>query len=190
MSPAQPMVRGHVMQPLIALVRSLDVAIPESTQLVSGMVALMPHTWVEYSHFLATVYAAGARHQDFAFRAGYVGGKYQLAGTLSEIRMTARYDLRALAQGLATCFTGMGELRVQQLEPMHTVFVMSGEVPPAHLRYVTGWLTAALEDAGVRLTTPIVSRVLAGGGHTLSCAWRREVSTSSRGATVQLAAAV
>jgi hypothetical protein len=189
---AKPRVRGHVMHPLITLVRSLGVPLPAATQSLAGVVAGLPHAWVDGAHFVETLDVAGARHGDFTFRAGYVGAKWQLTGVLADVLHAARTDIGALAQGMSAGFTGVGELVCASADPNQTVFVHQGECTPGHLRYLTGWLTAGLETAGVRVTAvssmqPIPE--LGDHAHALRCAWSRDASPSPRGATVELHAA-
>ncbi|MBL8946307.1 MAG: hypothetical protein JNK45_24290 [Myxococcales bacterium] len=191
---ASPLVRGHVMESLFTLVRSLGVEIPAASRPIASVVARLPYAWVDDAHFLDTLYAAAQRHGDFAFRAGYVAAKSQLSGdgALADVLLAARSDVGALAHAMSACFTGLGELVCASTDPMCTTFVHQGECSPTLLRYLTGWLTAGLEAAGARVTALMsMQRMPALGthAHALRCAWSREPPSSPRGATLELLAA-
>lgn len=182
------------MESLFTLVRSLGVEIPEASRPIAAVVARLPHAWVDEAHFLDTLYAAAERHGDFAFRAGYVAAKGQLSGdgVLAEVRIAARTDIGALADAMSACFSGLGELVCASTDPTYTTFVHQGECSPTLLRYLTGWLTAALEAAGARVTALMSMQPMPALGthaHALRCAWAREPSASPRGATLELLAA-
>ena len=192
MDPALPMVRGFVLAPMLALAKAMHAGLPVSAEPLREIIAALPKAWFDYAHFHQGPRAADQQlsKADFAYAAGYVTAKRHLSG---EFRDSLTHFLGrgpgAVVEPWTYYFFGLGDLVLVKGSPCETEFRLDTRCDPLHARYITGWLTAALEMFGLRLTSPITHGECLVGDivrQTFTCAWERDCVSHGGGTATDI----